>query len=321
MDLHRMLDTCHRHQWSADDLDWSAKPRPLTREQETTIVQYFTDMAGIERLAKALFEVQRRLARDPVLKEIFSTFVIDEERHAVVAERLAAHYDVHRYREYRKSRSLEAFAPHFLDAIRYVTADVANMYITAGELLLDVALLRSIDDFVADDMSRQAMHLINRDESRHIAIDYYMVEYYASPEYRACLRAQPRLPLSHYIKGTRALVRVLYHARPFLKSVFLEPMAACDPSGRRLREAFKRIQLLGNRPDVSPRPFARYMQALQAAYQNRGVRMVAGPVLTRLAGVPGKYLENLYSPEEAQRAAEMSYEDLAAEALAAKHLH
>ena len=61
----------------------------------------------------------------------------------------------------------------------------ANAYITAGELILDVALLRSLDDYVADEMSHRAMYLINRDESRHIAIDYRMVEYYASPEYAA----------------------------------------------------------------------------------------------------------------------------------------
>src|SRR6185437_5647860 len=101
-----------------------------------------------------------------------------------VAQMLADHYDVHRLEVYRPSRSLERFFPAFVGAIRHLSDDVANAYITSGELMLDIALLRSIDDFVNDPLSSQAMELINRDESRHIAIDYYMVGHYASEAYR-----------------------------------------------------------------------------------------------------------------------------------------
>src|SRR5687768_3688810 len=145
MDLARMLSKCRRDQWSVDDLDWNVPPPILPRAKEEAIVQYFTDMAGIERLAAALFEAQGRKTRDPVLKEIFATFVVDEERHAEVAARLARHYDVHRYRDYRQDDGLIHFRPHFLAAIEYLPPEIANGYVTAGELLLDVALLRSLN--------------------------------------------------------------------------------------------------------------------------------------------------------------------------------
>src|SRR3954467_14207951 len=103
MDLARMLDKCVRDQWSINDLDWSLPPPALPRDKEEAVVQYFTDMAGIELLAGALFEVQRKTARDPVLAKIFATFVADEKRHSAVAARLAKHYDVHRYRDYVES--------------------------------------------------------------------------------------------------------------------------------------------------------------------------------------------------------------------------
>src|ERR1700712_1802251 len=105
MDLGRMLDKCVRDQWSIDDLDWSLPPPQLPRAKEEAVVQYFIDMAGIEKLAGALFEVQRQKTADPTLMKIFSTFVADEKRHAAVAERLAHHYDVHRYRAYTESPS------------------------------------------------------------------------------------------------------------------------------------------------------------------------------------------------------------------------
>src|SRR5579863_2913001 len=100
MDLGRMLDKCVRDQWAIDDLDWSVPPPAMTRDKEEAVVQAFTDMAGIELLAGALFEVQRRKTDDSTLAKIFSTFVADEKRHSAVASRLARHYDVHRYRAY-----------------------------------------------------------------------------------------------------------------------------------------------------------------------------------------------------------------------------
>src|SRR6185437_16462833 len=103
MDLARMLEKCRRDQWSVDDLDWSLPPPDLAPDKEAAVVQYFHDMAGIERLAKALFAVQAAKERDPTLRAIFESFVVDEERHAVAAERLARFYDVHAVKTYAMS--------------------------------------------------------------------------------------------------------------------------------------------------------------------------------------------------------------------------
>ena len=168
-------------------------------------------------------------------------------RHSHVAQMLADHYDVRRLRTYRTSPSLERFFPHFVDAIRHLADDVANAYITSGELILDVALLRSIDDFVADPLSAQAMELINRDESRHIAIDYHMVGYYASDEYKRA-RTKTKVSLREQAVAARTFAAMTLWGRPFFRDVFFGPMDRIDPTGERLREAFKRMQLLGTRP-------------------------------------------------------------------------
>ncbi len=169
-----MLAKCREQQWKVGDIDWSRPPRPMSKGDEIALVQYFTDMVAIERLAGALFLEQVRRVSDPTLRAIFQTFVKDEVRHAHAAQMLADHYDVHHYRSYRISPSLERFYPPFLDAVKYLSDDIANAYITSGELILDIALLRSINDFAKDETSDAAMRLINRDESRHIAIDYHM---------------------------------------------------------------------------------------------------------------------------------------------------
>lgn len=316
-----MLELCRRDQWRIEDLDWSLKPRPLSPQAEIAICQYFTDMSGIELLAAALFEVQRDQARDPILRQIFATFITDEERHSRVATLLARHYDVHRYRRYELNPHLVRFRKHFVKAVRQLSPDIANTYITTGELLLDIALLRSIDDFVDDEMSHRAMHLINRDESRHIAVDYHMAEYYASTEYRAWLEAQPKKHLRDHARAMKGLAGFMYHAKPFFRDVFFGPMELVDPTNQRLFEAFKRIQLLGEKEAPFPRPFSRFLRTLQDLFNHPVSGPLLGPLISRVMGIDPKVIRRLYSEEESWRAKQSSYETLASEAISSKTLH
>jgi hypothetical protein len=318
MDLTRMLDMCERLQWKPSDLDWSQRPRPMSRSDEIAIVQLFTDMAGIERLAGMLFVEQERRAEDPTLRAIFHTFVKDEVRHGQVAQMLADFYDVHHYRLYQPSPSLQRFTPAFVDAIATLSDDVANAYITVGELILDIALLRSINDHVHDAMSDEAMRLINRDESRHIAIDYHMVEYYASPAYTRKLEARPAPSLEARVRGARAMGLMLYYGQPFFREVFFGPMELVDPTGHRLREAFRRVQMVSAKPGVSDRPFGAFMLALQNIYRNPVGRALVGGLVTRLAGTDPRFMEAIATEADLARAGRMTFDELAADALAVK---
>jgi len=315
MDLSRMLGMCRSGQWSVGDLDWSQTPRPMSAEDEASVVQYFTDMAQIERLAGALFVEQQRRVKDPVLQEIYASFVIDEMRHSHVAQMLADHYDVHRLRTYRVSPSLERFFPHFVDAIRHLPDDVANAYITSGELILDIALLRSIDDFVADPLSAQAMELINRDESRHIAIDYTMVGFYASDEYQ---RSRPKASLRDVAVAARTFTAMTVWGRPFFRDVFFGPMDRIDPTGERLREAFKRMQLLGARPGLDRLPLVKFWGSMMDLYHQPWMGRRAREVVARVVGAEPRFMERLATADELARARMMSLDDLAEEALSAK---
>jgi hypothetical protein len=217
------------------------------------------------------------------------------------------------------SPHLARFREPFVRAVHHLPPDIANSYITSGELLLDVALLRSLDDFVDDAMSRQAMHLINRDESRHIAVDLRMVEYYASPAFDAWLAEQPAPTLVERATAAWALGRVLYHAGPFFRDVFFGPMDLVDPSGRRLHEAFKRIQLIGMRPGIADRPFQRFLRGVQDAFNDPRIEPIFGPLLARIMGLEPRVIRTLYTEEELARSRAMTFDELAAEALALKY--
>lgn len=318
MDLQRMLDKCRRDQWSVDDLDWSLTPRALSRDDEIMVVQLFTNMAGIERLAGALFTEQQRRARDPVLREIFASFIVDEERHALAAERLAAFYDVHHYRDYKLDEHLTRFRPHFLRAVRLLSDDVANMYITGGELILDIALLRSLNDHVADEMSARAMALINRDESRHIAVDYHMTGYYASEDYLRELTSRPSPSLIERARAWYTFAGLTYHAAPFFRAIFFEPMRHVDPSGKRIREAFKRMQLISSQKGMDNTPFGRLQLTLQRVSHHPVLSPLLLRVAARIAGIEPELMKRLYTDEEMERARRSDFDGLAQDALGAK---
>lgn len=313
-----MLERCRRDQWSSADIDWARPPRALAAAEEEAFVQHFTDMAGIERLAAALFDEQRARARDPVLREVFASFVEDELRHSDVAGRLARRFDVHRYREYRPNPALVRFTPNFVDTVRYLSAEIANVYITTGELILDVALLRSLNDAVADPVCAQTMERINRDESRHIAVDFHMIDYYSSPAYQADEARRPPPPLRERARAWWAFANTFRHAAPFFREVFFRTMDRVDPTGRRLVEAFKRIQLVSAKPQVARRPFVRFLSSMQATFEHPLLGPIFGPVVLRVLGVEARVLVTLTTGAERRRAVEQTFDDMAAEALAVK---
>jgi len=314
-----MLEKCVRDQWSIDDLDWELAPPNLPRDKEEAVVQAFLDMAGIEKLAGALFEVQRQKTTEPTLKKIFSTFVADEKRHAAVALRLSQHYDVHKYRTYVESDALTKFRPHFLRLVQDTSPEIANAYITSGELILDVALLRSLDDYVADDMSHRAMHLINRDESRHIAVDFHMTEHYCSDEYMELISKRPRPSLREMARMAKVLGTMMWFAKPFLQQVFLAPMDRTDPSGRRIHEAFKRIQLVLRKPTVARSPFSRLMIKMQELYNRPILGKLFGRVFLRVLGAEDRAARILFTQDELKKTMGMSFDELAEEALSLKY--
>ena len=199
----RMLDKCIRDQWSIDDLDWSRRASDAVARQRRGGRPVLHRHGRASSCSPA--RCSRSSATRPRIRrsqKIFSTFVADEKRHSAVAAaarralRRPPLQDLHgepvARRRFARTSS-RVVATRRRPSSRTRTSP-------PGELILDVALLRSLDDYVADDMSHRAMHLINRDESRHIAIDFHMTEVY-------CVRRAPRGDAQPAVADRRARAR------------------------------------------------------------------------------------------------------------------
>lgn len=253
VDLERMLEKCERGQWRVDDFDWSARPIALTPEQERQVCAYFVNMSYIERIAGALFlSLANRLA-DPLLAAILRTFHTDELRHSHAAARLADHFDVRHYQIYTPNIPMLRFIPYFVGAIDSLNPAFATSFILGGELILDVALLRSLNAYVDDPLSRAVIERINQDESRHLAMDMHMTEYFADHG-NGAHDANPWLGRDWW--------GVLSWGPGFFSEVFFRPMQILDPSQAQMQEAMRRFRRFYDRAAVAGNPAVEQFRAL-----------------------------------------------------------
>jgi hypothetical protein len=260
LDLDRMLESCERGQWSVDDFDWTATPVALERTQEEQVCSYYVNMSYIERLAGALFLSLSERVDDPRLAGIFRSFHQDELRHSHAAARLADYFDRHHYRIYTPNIPMLRFIPYFVGAIDGLNPAFATSFILGGELILDMALLRGLNRYVDDPLSRAVVEKINQDESRHLAVDLYMTEYFARIGRGAGAGDNPWVDRNFW--------GVLTWGPGFFAEVFFRPMQILDPAQEQMRAVMARLRRFYDRPAVADNPAVAEFKGVVAFFQS-----------------------------------------------------
>jgi radical SAM superfamily enzyme YgiQ (UPF0313 family) len=158
MDLARMLDKCHAAtSGTIDDLDWSIPP-PIAAARQGRGRRPGLHRHGRHRAASPRrCSRPRREPRPPTRRwQEDLRHASSPTRSAIRGRRRSAsrsYYDVHHYRDYQESAGAHAtFRPHVPAAgARPRRPRSPTPTSPSGELILDVALLRSLDDYVGDD--------------------------------------------------------------------------------------------------------------------------------------------------------------------------
>ena len=259
VDLQKMLERCERGQWSVEDFDWTVRPIALEPEQERQLCAYYVNMSYIERLAGALFRSLAQRLDDPALRAIFTSFATDELRHSHAAARLADYFDVHHFHIYTPNLAMLRFMPYFVGMIDGMSPAFATSFILGGELILDIALLRSLNTWVDDPLSRAVVERINQDESRHIAMDMHMTEHFARTTAAALPGTSPWVD--------RDFWGVLIWGPGFFSDVFFRPMQTLDPSQAHMREVMHRFRRFYDRAAVDGNPAVEQFRSIAGVFE------------------------------------------------------
>ena len=260
VDLEKMLERCERGQWRVDDFEWSRVPIPLPPEKERQVCAYYVNMSYIERLAGALFLKLADRLEEPTLQAIFRTFHADELRHSQAAAKLADYFDRRHLQIYTPNIPMLRFIPYFVNGIESLDPAFATSLILGGELILDIALLRGLNDWVDDPLSRAVVERINQDESRHLAMDMYMTEWFA--------RRADSVAASRWL-GSRDFWGVLTWAPGFFGEVFFRPMQLLDPEQEQMREAVRRLRRFYDRETLATNPAVAQFRSVVSFLEGR----------------------------------------------------
>jgi len=248
----KMLERCKSGQWNVNDFDWSKTPEiQLNKEDEMRVVQLYLNMSYIEKLAGNLFQALRDRMEDPVLKEIYNWCYIDEIRHSEAAAKLSQYFDVHQYKVYTPNIAMLKFIPYFTGAVRSLNPAIANSMILTGELILDIALLRGLNNYVDDPQSRAVVERINADESRHLAMDFFMAEYCSEHNMSVHTGKKKKGFLNPDLRGMARF------GPSFFNEVFFRPMEVLDPDNEQMESVARRLRRFNLRDEVQNNPMTK----------------------------------------------------------------
>lgn len=183
LDLDKMLGSISEGQWSVDAFDWKT-PSPtldaLGEDERRSMAHCLLFVAGLERLGSEAFRVTASQEPDPRAKAIFQLIALDEERHAEAEVRMAARLGhdfgglprVARW-FFRLARRDLAMATL---ATRRLIHENISMQIVLFELGLDSFFTPMLKERLSDPLHDEVVRRIERDESRHLAMDYWLLE-------------------------------------------------------------------------------------------------------------------------------------------------
>ncbi len=179
LDLDRVLANTRKGQWSVNDFDWS---RPLEGAEELSprarreagLALLFT--AGLERQAARIFGLCADYADDRRAAEIYRLFAADEHRHAAAEMQLAARYGVSWDDQPATIRWMFRTLAGNFDPPTRGAYELASATILLFELALDSILIPALKERIPDPLQAEVFRRIDLDESRHLAMDYWLLD-------------------------------------------------------------------------------------------------------------------------------------------------
>ena len=274
IDLEKMLAKVKASQWALADIDWDAPGADrITAEQWPKLKAFMADLMWIEHVGARGFAAMAKKAPNDTLKEIYTYFHAEEQRHANAEMALMKRWgmlDGDNIPEPNKNLKLVI---QWLD--RYsddMPLEVLGSVIPMLEIALDGALCTFLLETVDDPVCHQAFAKINDDESRHLGVGFHVLEMQGhGPLYLKTLKALGTIADPRLILGGASYVPLLNRMRDNIIEMGL--------GEERLYAAMRKFERIGGRTQEGRNnPWYQIISRHGRMVVNRRNRMYHAPV-------------------------------------------
>jgi hypothetical protein len=248
IDMDAMLAKIKDRQWALADIDWAAPgAEKITDEQRPKLKAFMADLCWIENIGARGFAALAKKAPNPTIAEIYRYFHAEEQRHANAELALMKRWGMLDDGEMPEPNVNIRMAMDWLDTYADdMSLSILGTVIPMLEVALDGALLKFLLEEVDDPVCHQVFEKINNDESRHIAVDFEVLNMIGHADLRRlAIEFVGNVATPGLIIGAIMYVPLLNRIRNEIVGMGLEP--------ERLYNAVKRFQTLGERGEFTHR--------------------------------------------------------------------
>src|SRR5246500_1288585 len=187
--MEAMLAKIKDRQWALADIDWDAPGADTIRpEFRPKLKAFMADLCWIENIGARGFSALAKKAPNPTLGEIYRYFHAEEQRHANAELALMRRWGMLEHGEMPEPNVNIRMAIEWLDRFADdMPLSVLGTVIPMLEGALDGALLKFLLDEVHDPVCHQVFEKINADESRHLAVDFQVLDMLGNARLRKLL--------------------------------------------------------------------------------------------------------------------------------------
>ena len=248
IDMDAMLAKIKDRQWALAYIDWDAPgAETITDEMRPKLKAFMADLCWIENIGARGFAALAKKAPTPTIAEIYRYFHAEEQRHANAELALMKRWDMLEDGEVPEPNVNIRLAIDWLDRwADDMPLSLLGTVIPMLEVALDGALLKFLLDEVDDPVCQEVFEKINNDESRHIAVDFEVLNMIGnSTARRLAIQFVGNVATPGVIIGALMYAPLLNRMRNNIVGMGLEP--------ERLYTAMKRFRQLGERAEYTRR--------------------------------------------------------------------
>lgn len=303
-DFDEMLVKIKDKQWALADIDWDAPgSETIGPELWTKLKPFMSDLMWIENVGARGFAAMAQKAPTDTLKEIYTYFHAEEQKHANAELALMRRWGMLDGDEIPQPNVNVKLVIDWLDKYSDQTSlAVLGTVIPMLEVALDGALVKFIVDEIDDPVCQEVFKRINSDESRHLAVDFQVIELLGHAKMRKIIVETVGAWMNpSLIIGTLRYIPLLNKMR--------DNIVAMGVDEERLYTAMRRFKKVGERSEFPKRlPMYRFISWHSAVVINR-----AHPYhkfADALVRVTARYPKRLLRPQPTW-SKELTYEPVA----------